>query len=74
MHFYNFEKPIEAGIFSFKNLNNGFLSMNFSANYRNPENNITEDKLEDFMFAFKDLLSELYNPEVSFLEPADLPY
>tara|TARA_B100000768_G_scaffold73247_1_gene70189 strand:- start:2530 stop:3765 length:1236 start_codon:yes stop_codon:yes gene_type:complete len=71
---YNFEKPLEAGIFSFKNLKNGFLSMNFSSSNKNPKNNISEEKLEEFMVAFKDLLAEIYNTEVSFLEPADLPY
>jgi ATP-dependent helicase/DNAse subunit B len=71
---YNFEKPIEAGIFSFKNLKIGFLSMNFSSNYRNPENTISQEKLAEFMVAFKELLAEIYNPEISFLEPADLPY
>jgi hypothetical protein len=58
---------LEAGIFSFKNLKNGFLSMNFSPSNKNPKNNITEEKLEEFMVAFKDLLAEIYNREVSFL-------
>ena len=71
---YNFEKPLEAGIFSFKNLKSGFLSMNFSPSNKNPKNNISEEKLEEFMVAFKNLLAEIYNREVSFLEPADLPY
>jgi len=71
---YNFEKPMEAGIFSFKNLKSGFLSMNFSSKYRNSENKVSKEKLEEFMIVFKDLIAEIYNPDVSFLEPANLPY
>jgi hypothetical protein len=48
--------------------------MNFSSNYRNPESTISEEKLAEFMVAFKELLAEIYNPEISFLEPADLLY
>ena len=65
---------IEAGIISFKNLKSGVLKMNFSSNYKNPENNITEEKLEEFMMQIKVLLQEIYNPEVSFLEPKSLPF
>ena len=65
---------IEAGIISFKNLKSGVLKMNFSLNYKNPENKITEEKLEEFMMQIKVLLQEIYNPEVSFLEPKSLPF
>lgn len=65
---------IEAGIISFKNLKSGVLKMNFSSNYKNPENKITEEKLEEFMMQIKVLLQEIYNPEISFLEPSLLPF
>ncbi|WP_425657026.1 PD-(D/E)XK nuclease family protein [Tenacibaculum ascidiaceicola] len=71
---FNFEKPLEAGIISFKNLKSGFLQMNFSSNYRKPDNAITEEKLEEFMTEVKNLLTELYDPAVNFVEPTDLPY
>jgi ATP-dependent helicase/nuclease subunit B len=71
---FNFEKSLEAGIISFKNLKSGFLQMNFSSNYRKPDNAITQEKLEEFMAEIKILLTELYNPTISFVEPADLPY
>ncbi|WBX71115.1 PD-(D/E)XK nuclease family protein [Tenacibaculum retecalamus] len=64
----------EAGIISFKNLKSGFLKMNFSSNYRTPDNEVTEEKLEEFMNEITAFLKELYNPEVGFIEPADLPY
>ncbi|WP_435261098.1 PD-(D/E)XK nuclease family protein [Tenacibaculum sp. nBUS_03] len=71
---HDFTKPLEAGIISFKNLKNGFLKMNFSANYKNPDNQITEEKLEAFMDEIKEMLKDLYNPETSFIEPTDLKY
>ncbi|MBL4605582.1 MAG: PD-(D/E)XK nuclease family protein, partial [Flavobacteriaceae bacterium] len=66
--------PLEAGIISFKNLKSGFLNVNFSANYRNPDYQITQDKLEDFMEQIKGLLQEIYNLEVAFKEPVELPF
>ncbi|MCG8776527.1 PD-(D/E)XK nuclease family protein, partial [Tenacibaculum finnmarkense] len=71
---FDFSNNLEAGIISFKNLNAGFLKMNFSSNYRTPDNQITEEKLADFMDEIKTFLIEIYNPEVDFIEPADLPY
>ncbi len=71
---YAFNKPIEAGIYSFKNLKNGFLKLNFSSNYRVPDNEITQEKIADFMEQLKELIKEIYNPEISFLEPTDLPF
>ncbi len=71
---FDFKNNIEAGIISFKNLKSGFLKMNFSSNYRTPDNEITEERLEDFMAEIKEFIKEMYNPEVDFIEPADLPY
>lgn len=68
------DSSLEAGIISFKNLKNGFLNINFSANYRNPDYQITQERLEGFITQIKDILLEIYNPEVSFKEPADLPF
>ncbi|WGH74550.1 PD-(D/E)XK nuclease family protein [Tenacibaculum tangerinum] len=71
---FHFEKPLEAGIISFKNLKSGFLQMNFSSNYRTPDNAITQEKLEDFMTEIKAIILELYNPAINFVEVANLPY
>ncbi|MGB0880450.1 MAG: PD-(D/E)XK nuclease family protein [Polaribacter sp.] len=71
---HDFSTPIEAGIFSFKNLKSGFLSMNFSSNYRTPDNLISQEKLNEFILVIKDVLKEIYNPEIPFLEASDLPY
>ncbi|WP_271405669.1 PD-(D/E)XK nuclease family protein [Tenacibaculum soleae] len=71
---FNFENGLETGIISFKNLKSGFLKMNFSSNYRNPDNEVTSKKLEEFMEEIKEILKELYDPKVNFIEPADLPY
>ncbi|WP_299155969.1 PD-(D/E)XK nuclease family protein [uncultured Tenacibaculum sp.] len=71
---FDFSKDIEAGIISFKNLKSGFLKMNFSSNYRTPDNQVTQEKLEEFMTEIKEVLKEMYSKDVSFIEPADLPY
>ena len=70
---YNFSKPITAGIFSFKNLNSGFLVVDF-AQRKPSETNITQEKLEEFLEEIKNYMKEIYNPEINFLEPADLKY
>ena len=71
---FDFTKNLKGGIYSFKNLNEGFLSINFSSNYKNPETNITQEKLEEFIAQLKEYLLEIYNMEQEFLEPADLKY
>ena len=71
---FDFSKNLRAGIFSFKNLNSGFLAINFSSNYRKPETTITEEKLDEFMEELKVYIKEIYDPEVGFIEPADLRY
>ena len=71
---YKFKQPLEAGIYSFKNLNSGFLPVNFSSNYRKPDVAITEEKLEEFMSEIKTYIKEMYALDVDFIEPADLKY
>ena len=71
---FNFSKNLKAGIFSFKNLNNGFLAINFSSNFRKPDTAITQEKLEEFMTKLKEYIKEIYNSEIPFIEPADLKY
>ena len=67
-------KNLKAGIFSFKNLNQGFLSINFSSNYRTPDYTISEEKLEEFLVEIKEYIKEIYNPAIGFIEPPDLKY
>ena len=71
---YNFKQPLKAGIYSFKNLNSGFLAVDFSSNYRNPALDITSEKLDEFIDQIKSYITEIYSLEVDFIEPADLKY
>ncbi len=71
---HDFNKPLETGIYSFKNLKSGFLSINFSSNYRKPDVEITEEKLEEFISEIKTYIKEIYSLEIPFIEPADLKY
>ncbi|WP_298762409.1 PD-(D/E)XK nuclease family protein [uncultured Polaribacter sp.] len=71
---YKFNQPLEAGIYSFKNLKSGFLPVNFALPRRKAETKITSEKLEDFINEIKTYILEIYNPEINFKEPADLSY
>ncbi len=71
---FDFSKSLKVGIFSFKNLNSRFLAINFSSNYRKPDTEITQEKLDVFIEELKGYIKEIYNPEIAFLEPADLKY
>lgn len=71
---YDNSKNLKAGIYSFKNLNQGFLAINFSSNYRTPDTTITPEKLDEFIEELTAYIKEIYNPEIGFIEPADLKY
>lgn len=71
---YNSSKNLKGGIFSFKNLNQEFLAINFSSNYRSPDTTITPEKLDQFLEEIKGYIREIYNPAIDFIEPADLKY
>ena len=71
---FDFSKPLEAGIYSFKNLKEGFLQVDFAEKYKSPETLISEEKLDDFLAILKVYIKEMFNPEVPFLEPSDLRY
>jgi ATP-dependent helicase/nuclease subunit B len=70
---YDFSKPLHAGVFSFKNLNEGFLAVNFASG-RNTENTISQEKLDEFLEILKTYINEIYNLDIAFIEPADLRY
>ncbi len=66
--------PLEAGIISFKKLKSGFMKLNFSEKYRGKDHEVTSERIANFIEQVSLLLKEIYNPEVSFIEPADLPF
>ena len=70
---YDFSKPIEAGIISFKNLKSGFLSTDFSTS-RTKDSLITKERLDEFMEEIKSFLLEIYDLETPFIEPPNLKY
>jgi len=41
---------------------------------KKPETSITAEKLEEFITELKIYIKEIYNPEIDFIEPADLRY
>ncbi len=71
MHQKNLIKlPIEAGIISFKNLNEGFLKFGKkeSSHSRTKNQLITEDTLNNFEIELKNLIVEICNSEIDFIE------
>ncbi|MCB0469585.1 MAG: PD-(D/E)XK nuclease family protein, partial [Flavobacteriaceae bacterium] len=63
--------PVEAGIFSFKNLNSGLLkfSKKDPEHSRAPKDNtITQETLSAFQEQLILLLNEIYNPTFDFIE------
>jgi ATP-dependent helicase/nuclease subunit B len=70
----NKSKSIEAGIISFKNLNSGFIKMNFSEKRGINENLITQDKLELFLEELKGIIIEILDSNIPFKQNENLPF
>ncbi len=62
--------PVEAGVISFKNLKEGFLKFakKESARDRNKNFNIDAETLENFKEQLKNLILEICDPKIPFLE------
>ncbi|UMB59484.1 PD-(D/E)XK nuclease family protein [Lutibacter sp. A80] len=65
---------LESGIISFKNLNAGFLKMNFSEKYRGVDTLVSEERIQEFMVETKNIIKEILNPEIPFIQNEDLPF
>lgn len=65
---------LESGIISFKNLSSGFLRINLSDELRGKNYEVTEEKIQNFMNEIKNLIREILNPEIPFIENTDLPF
>lgn len=65
-----FTEPVEAGIISFKNLNNGFLKFakKDSEYSRIKDELITQETLENYFQELKKLILEICNPNIHFIE------
>ena len=60
--------PLNAGIISFKNLNAGFLKFQLKYNKTKGNSDISVQVLEQFKQELDQLISEILNPEIPFLE------
>jgi len=65
--------PMESGIISFKNLNEGFLKTNFATG-RSKDYEVTDEKIENFMIEIKAILLNILNPKNPFIENLNLPF
>ena len=59
-------QPIESGIISFKNLKGGFLKVN--------RQHVQADDMSNFVRELKQLLLQIFNPDIPFTEKEDLPF
>jgi len=66
--------PLQSGVISFKNLNSGFLKMNFSDKYRGTDFEVSEERIENFMIEIKNLIHEILDSETPFVENKNLPF
>lgn len=64
---YDVSKELQAGIISFKNLNAGFIPVNFGTG-RAKDYQITPSHLQSFLDSLEILLLEIFDPEIPFLE------
>lgn len=69
-----FSKPVEAGIISFKNLNSGFLKMNFSEKRGANECFVSQENMDSFLMELKRIIAEILNPEIPFIQNQNLPF
>ena len=63
--------PIEAGVMSFKNLNSGFLKFSKKdkpGSYAKKETLITQETIDNFSLELKQLILEICNPNIPFIE------
>ena len=70
---HNFTTPLEAGIFSFKNRNAGFLKLNF-AKGRSMDSMVTEERITEFMQVMHELITEILDKTIPFKENKDRPF
>lgn len=65
---------IQAGIYSFRNLKEGFMKINFSEAYRGQDYEVTTERLQNALTEISKIILEIFDPMVSFQEPEELPY
>ncbi len=70
----NENTEMQAGIVSFKKLQSGFMKLNFSEKFRGEDFNVTPERVYAFIHEMKILIREIYNQEIDFVEPSELPF
>jgi len=65
---------LQSGVISFKNLNSGFLKMNFSEKPRGTDFEVSTERINDFMLEIKNFISIILDPAIPFIENKNLPF
>ena len=64
---------MQAGIYSFRNLKEGLIKINFSQRYRGKDYEITSERLADATNEINKIIVEIFDPLHPFKEPEVLP-
>ncbi len=65
---------LEAGIYSFKNLNTGFLPLNFTAERGQQDRVVNKERIAEFSSVFAEIMAEIFDKNIPFIEKTDLPF
>ena len=65
---------LQSGVISFKNLNAGFLKMNFSEKPKGTDYDVSEERIQDFMLEINNLIREILDSNTPFIENENLPF
>jgi hypothetical protein len=65
---------LQSGVISFKNLNSGFLKMNFSEKSRGKDFEVSGVRIQEFMNEIKNLIREILDPKTPFTENINVPF
>jgi len=65
---------LESGIISFKNLNSGFIKMNFTEKPRGVDSLVSKKRIDNFMQETQQLIKEILDPNVPFKQKENLPF
>lgn len=65
---------MEAGIVSFKNLQSGFLKLNFTAQRNGLNTLISKEIMNEFLEELEIIIQEILNPEIPFEENLNAPF
>ena len=68
------DQTIEAGIYSMRNLKAGYLKVNFSEKPKGRDYIVNRDRIVFATKRISELIAEIFNPSINFIESEKLPF